>query len=101
MLVEPTPRELGALEQIRAGALWHDLEPDLRHLLVPRHRAGPGLTDRDGSQGCLLCARPMAAFAVFGDANLDSRGFTGNDTVEVCFRACPRCATIAASQSSD
>lgn len=43
----------------------------------------------------------MDTFAIFGDAHLDSRGFSGNDTVEVRFRACPRCATLAASQSSD
>lgn len=101
VLVAPAPRELDALEQIRAGALWHDLEPDLRQLLVPRHRAGPGLAPRDETLPCVLCAKPMDTIAVFGDANLDPRGFSGNDNVEVRFRACPRCATLAASQSSD
>ncbi|MBK8178651.1 MAG: hypothetical protein IPK67_07120 [Planctomycetes bacterium] len=101
VLVEPTPRELGALEQIRAGALWHDLEPDLRHLLVPRHRAGPGLASQVRSHACALCGKAMTGFAVFGNSNLDPRGFTGSESAEVGFQACVACAAVAAVQWCD
>lgn len=97
-LVEPTPRELSALERIRAGGLWHDLEPDVRHLIVPRHRAGIELPG-EAPPPCTLCSRPTRAFATFGDANLDPRGFTGNETVETHFSICADCATVAVVQT--
>jgi len=101
-MVVPSREELDALARVRDGAMWHDLPESLRHVMIPRHRFGDKTPEPlTGAPDCSICSAGTTLLAAFGDSNLDPRGFTGNDQVQVRFFFCRDCAVVAALQGCD
>lgn len=103
-LVPVAPDDARILRFVREGVIdatevWRT-HPDL---VAPRHHAASAPQFLTAPPGllCSTCTQPMRFLAGFGDANLDARGFVGEETVQVLFHLCAPCAEIGVVQVCD
>ncbi len=87
-----TPDLYGELDEIFANDYQIGGEPQLTQ--TPWERAWRATL-------CPLCLDEMPFLASFYDANLDPRGFSGEDTVQVVFTYCPKCHVVSAQHQCD